>query len=29
MGNIDILEKLEEYSKAGYVPMHMPGEAQY
>ena len=25
MGNIDILEKLEEYSKAGYVPMHMPG----
>ena len=24
-GNIDILEKLEEYSKAGYVPMHMPG----
>ena len=20
MGNIDILEKLEEYSKAGYVP---------
>mgnify|MGYP000196462637 FL=1 len=30
MGNIDILEKLEEYSKAGYVPMHMPGgKAQY
>ena len=25
MGNIDILAKLEEYSKAGYVPMHMPG----
>ena len=25
MGNIDILEKLEENSKAGYVPMHMPG----
>lgn len=25
MGNIDILAKLEDYSKAGYVPMHMPG----
>ena len=25
MKNMDILEKLEEYSKAGYVPMHMPG----
>ena len=25
MGILDILEKLEEYSKAGYVPMHMPG----
>ena len=25
MGNMDILAKLEEYSKAGYVPMHMPG----
>ncbi len=25
MGNMDILEKLEEYSKADYVPMHMPG----
>ncbi len=25
MGNMDILAKLEEYSKADYVPMHMPG----
>ena len=25
MENMDILTKLEEYSKAGYVPMHMPG----
>ena len=25
MENMDILAKLEEYSKAGYVPMHMPG----
>lgn len=25
MENMDILEKLEEYSKADYVPMHMPG----
>ena len=25
MENMDILEKLEEYSKDNYVPMHMPG----
>lgn len=25
MENMDILTKLEEYSRAGYVPMHMPG----
>ncbi|MDO5339091.1 MAG: aminotransferase class I/II-fold pyridoxal phosphate-dependent enzyme [Eubacteriales bacterium] len=25
MENMDILAKLEEYSRAGYVPMHMPG----
>ena len=25
MGNMDILAKLEEYSKDNYVPMHMPG----
>ena len=25
MENMDILTKLEEYSKADYVPMHMPG----
>ena len=25
MKNMDILTKLEEYSKDGYVPMHMPG----